>query len=248
MKHLPRKRYLLAAGLALMYVALSAAYAPTVLDYGRVDHGALLDRDGIAPEFFLKEMEFLRAHQYRVLGLSEFMDVIRDPRRGAGKVVALTFDGGFDGHFVYVFPVLKRLGFAGTFFVRAANIGKPGFMTAEDLAILLENSMEVGVIGEPGQSPSLDRDQVAALIKNPVNFYAFCGATNETGLKSEVARSGFRGAVVEPGDGGGTRDPFALRRVRMGGAGRSLWLLWFKTGGFWSWMEDAGQWLSGTNR
>lgn len=67
------------------------------------------------------------------------------PREGIpGGLVSFTFDDGPDSVFTHAFPVLKKYGYPGTAFVVTNNIGKPDFMTGEQLWELYENGWEIG--------------------------------------------------------------------------------------------------------
>ncbi|NJN81135.1 MAG: polysaccharide deacetylase family protein, partial [Caldilineaceae bacterium] len=52
------------------------------------------------------------------------------------NAVAITFDDGTIDNFELAFPVLKRMEFPAVIFMITDNIGKPGWLTEEDLKIL----------------------------------------------------------------------------------------------------------------
>jgi peptidoglycan/xylan/chitin deacetylase (PgdA/CDA1 family) len=63
------------------------------------------------------------------------------------KLVVLTFDDSAKSHATYVAPLLKRLGFGGTFFITEGfdfPTNKTGYMTWEEIAGLHEMGFEIG--------------------------------------------------------------------------------------------------------
>ncbi len=72
-------------------------------------------------------------------------------RQGHGtlpeRTVVLTFDDGHASHFELVAPLLVRYHFAGTFFVTTGYIGKPGYVTWDQLRKLRFLGMEIGSHG-----------------------------------------------------------------------------------------------------
>lgn len=57
--------------------------------------------------------------------------------------VLLTFDDGGEDLYTYAFPILKRYGLTATFFIITSEIGKPGYLTWEQLAEMREAGMSV---------------------------------------------------------------------------------------------------------
>lgn len=77
-------------------------------------------------ELFENTVRFLRAH-FRLVSLSEL--VARSQVDGSTSdtgCIALTFDDGLKHHADIVYPVLKRLGVPGTFYVCAELVGRSG--------------------------------------------------------------------------------------------------------------------------
>lgn len=61
----------------------------------------------------------------------------------AAKQVIITFDDGLAGNFAYALPILQRHGFRAVFFVAVGAVGKPHYMSWEQLRELCRNGMEV---------------------------------------------------------------------------------------------------------
>jgi peptidoglycan/xylan/chitin deacetylase (PgdA/CDA1 family) len=62
----------------------------------------------------------------------------------AGKSVAITFDDGCETDLITAAPILKESGFNATFYATAGFIGKPGYLSPEQLRQLHSLGFEIG--------------------------------------------------------------------------------------------------------
>jgi peptidoglycan/xylan/chitin deacetylase (PgdA/CDA1 family) len=60
------------------------------------------------------------------------------------KPVALTFDDGYEDAATIAMPIMQRYGFTGTFYIVTSFVGKPGYMSWEQLELLRNSGMEIG--------------------------------------------------------------------------------------------------------
>jgi peptidoglycan/xylan/chitin deacetylase (PgdA/CDA1 family) len=72
---------------------------------------------------FEEQMRYLKANDYRVIGLEEFVEFVQLRRQLPRRSVVLTFDDGYTSFKQYAFPILKELGFTATLFVYTDYIG-----------------------------------------------------------------------------------------------------------------------------
>jgi peptidoglycan/xylan/chitin deacetylase (PgdA/CDA1 family) len=89
---------------------------------------------------FCDQLDQIHRRGYRVLLLSELWSspaAIRDrsPR------VALTFDDGRESDYSVTFPALQRWRVGGDFFVNTSYVGKPGFLTWQQMAEMQRGGM-----------------------------------------------------------------------------------------------------------
>lgn len=96
----------------------------TILAYHTV-----ADYDGILPagintpiEVFRSHMDYLFRHDYRVVRLDQIVDHIINGKKMHGKALAITFDDGYEDHFINVYPILERYGFPATIFLTVKYI------------------------------------------------------------------------------------------------------------------------------
>jgi len=59
-------------------------------------------------------------------------------------VVTFTFDDGYESTYTEAFPILEKYGFIGTAYVIPSKLGKPGYMTIEQLHKLADAGWEIG--------------------------------------------------------------------------------------------------------
>ncbi|HXJ77836.1 MAG TPA: polysaccharide deacetylase family protein [Candidatus Methylomirabilis sp.] len=77
----------------------------------------------LAASKFDEQMRYLKANDYRVVSLADFVEFTRLDRQLPQRSVVLTFDDGYKSFMQYAFPLLKELGFTATLFVYTDYIG-----------------------------------------------------------------------------------------------------------------------------
>jgi peptidoglycan/xylan/chitin deacetylase (PgdA/CDA1 family) len=235
---------LLAAALALAPAPgrpLPAGAAPAagagrwrvpVLMYHMVDT-AVPSRDSItlhltvlAPAFEA-QLKLLRGAGYRPLSLDDVWGGLNGrtpPERG----VVLTFDDGYEDNYTVAFPILKKYGWTGTFFVVTSSIGTRGHMTPAQLAEMSRTGMAIESHGQhhidfsqlsPGAARaelSGSKRVIASWSGKAVVFFAYPAGRYTPALERLLGELGYRGAVTEvPGFATSASLPFALERVRV---------------------------------
>lgn len=82
------------------------------------DHDSLCT----SPERFEAQMLYLKRRNLRAVSMRELYSALNSG--GAGRLVGLTFDDGYEDFLHAAVPVLERLGFSATVFVVAGMLGK----------------------------------------------------------------------------------------------------------------------------
>jgi len=90
----------------------------------------------------------LRKLGYRTISSRVFRGWQRNEQTLPERPVVLTFDDGYASHFDVVTPMLVRHRFTGTFFVTTDFVGRPGYVTWEQLRKMVFLGMEIGSHGK----------------------------------------------------------------------------------------------------
>jgi len=125
------------------YLYLEAHYYPPILMYHQIDKDiAQKDTIAVSPEVFARQMDFIKRHNYKVVSLEELCRMIKEKRRLAHNLVAITFDDGYKNNLIAA-RVLEIYNFPATIFLVINWIDEPGYLTREDLGWIARNSSVV---------------------------------------------------------------------------------------------------------
>jgi peptidoglycan/xylan/chitin deacetylase (PgdA/CDA1 family) len=92
----------------------------------------------LARESFESQILWLKQNGWRGLSVSE---ALQYPKENS---VAVTIDDGCETDLITAAPILKQNGFNATFYVTAAFIGEPGYLSATQLCQLHSLNFEIG--------------------------------------------------------------------------------------------------------
>lgn len=93
---------------------------------------------------FEKQMDYLAAHNYSVISLSELLKGLKGGQLPP-KPVVITIDDGFKSNYTLAYPVLKKYNFPATLFIYTNFIEKNnGSLTWEEIREMTKNNIEIG--------------------------------------------------------------------------------------------------------
>lgn len=98
----------------------------------------------LTPETFDAEMRYLRTAGYNIVRFSDLEAYFRNGTPLPAKPIILSFDDGWSDQFTYAFPILEKYHYTATFFVFTNAIGRPSFLSWDDLRQMLAAGMTVG--------------------------------------------------------------------------------------------------------
>jgi len=99
------------------------------------------------PEVLEAELKYLKDHGYRTVLLDVLIDAFDKGVPLPPKAVALTFDDGWRDQFRNAFPLLKKYGMVGSFFIPVGWVGHSKVMGWTELRELADAGMGVGTHG-----------------------------------------------------------------------------------------------------
>ncbi len=110
----------------------------------------------VSPVDFEGMLKLLREQGYTTVTSSELWWTLDRGGPLPAKPIQLTFDDGYADAASVVLPLLKQYGFVGTFFITVNLVGRPGYVTRQQVRELSEAGMDV-------QSHAMDHVSMAAL-------------------------------------------------------------------------------------
>lgn len=77
-----------------------------------------------SPTVFREQMQFLAMNNFSVISLEEAIQIFKNRHSYNSKIIALTFDDGYQDFLTEAFPILNEFGFKATVFLPTSFIGK----------------------------------------------------------------------------------------------------------------------------
>ena len=187
----------------------------------------------VSPANFEAQLRYLIARGYQPTTLKALMMHLQVGEPLPSKPVILTFDDGFKDQYTNAYPVLKRYGFVGSFFIitRFADEGREEHMSWTEVESLHANGMEIG--SHSYTHPSLrgksfdyivwqvlgSKEAIEARTHEPVRFFSYPSGQYDQGVVDVLRSAGYWGAVtVEAGSLQSSQRPFEFKRIRVRGA------------------------------
>jgi peptidoglycan/xylan/chitin deacetylase (PgdA/CDA1 family) len=99
----------------------------------------------VSPEDFEKELSFLSSNGYRTINLYDLYGHLALSATLPAKPIILTFDDGYRDAYTFAFPLLKKYGFTGTFFVISdfINNNNPAYLTWKMVQEMSASGMDI---------------------------------------------------------------------------------------------------------
>jgi peptidoglycan/xylan/chitin deacetylase (PgdA/CDA1 family) len=183
-------------------------------------------RLSVTAEGFAEQLAYLNENGYTPVTMGELARCLRAEAECPPKLVVLTFDDGYEDAFSAALPLLRQYGFAGTFYVVPNFVGRPGYLSWEQVRALHEAGMEIGshTMNHPDLSGlSLEAAQAEIVesrrvleeqIGAPVLSFSYPAGSYTPEIAALVRDAGYSNAVTtSPTIGFGQMFELARRRV-----------------------------------
>jgi peptidoglycan/xylan/chitin deacetylase (PgdA/CDA1 family) len=184
----------------------------------------------VPPDLFEQHLVYLESHGYTTISVPRLWDALNGGAALPERPVILTFDDGYADAYTNAFPLLRKHRVVGTFFVTCNLIGRPGYMTWDQVRELDAAGMDIqshamdhkpmsaftlaGLAYQMGQA----RATLAQHLGHEVRFFAYpAGDYNATAINGLVA-NGYYAAFLKSGGSSQSADwRYQLRRARVTG-------------------------------
>ncbi len=99
----------------------------------------------VVPSLFDQEMRWLKTHDYTTISADQAADALIHDTPLPARSVLLTFDDGYEDAYTNAFPILKKYGLIGTFFVVTDWIdqGRAGYLTWTQVKEMSQAGMSI---------------------------------------------------------------------------------------------------------
>lgn len=182
---------------------------------------------------FEKQMDYLAAHNYSVISLSELLKGLKGGQLPP-KPVVITIDDGFKSNYTLAYPVLKKYNFPATLFIYTNFIEKNnGSLTWEEIREMTKNNIEIGshslshynllkykknenyetYLARIRREIFLSKEILESKIGSKVKFFAYPYGVYSPIIKNLVIQAGYEGILnANSMNNTLTVDPFSLNR------------------------------------
>lgn len=135
----------LVAALAL-WLAVSPPEGMPILEYHMVRDDATGEAyDYSVPvEEFREQLDYLQAEGYQPITLLEYMKAKKGKFTLPEKPIILTFDDGYADNYTTLLPLLEERGWKAVVFMVTNDIGRPGYLTWDELRDMQGRGIEIG--------------------------------------------------------------------------------------------------------
>ncbi len=198
----------------------------------------------VTPENFQLQMNYLKQHHYRVIGADELV-VSKKNHPTPKKNVMITLDDGYEDNYTNALPILERCGVKATFFVVADWVGKPGYMSWDQIRDLQRRGHSIGShtvthpmlteigIAQAKQEIFSSKQLIESALGTPVQTFCYPTGRFNAPLEEMVKQAGYEAAfVTAPGRSHSNSDVFALKRIRVTDSSDTGWKFWWRVAGY----------------
>jgi peptidoglycan/xylan/chitin deacetylase (PgdA/CDA1 family) len=182
-------------------------------------------RLSVSPHDFAAQMDLLRARGAHAITLGELVDALQGKATLPAHPVVISFDDGYLDFLRSALPVLRRDGMCATLFAVPGFLGRPSYLTADQLRTVARAGVVIGAhtMTHPDLtkvSPAALADEVArsgkalrGLTGQAVTDFAYPYGFSDDAVAAAVQNAGYSDAVtMNPGLPEGMATRFTLPR------------------------------------
>lgn len=186
----------------------------------------------VPPEKFAAEMQLLADQGYHTVTLLDVYTYLQNGQPLPTNPVVLTFDDGYIDNYQFAFPILKKYGFIGTFFILSGPIdnNNPNYLTWDMVKEMSDSGMDIELHSRDHvdlRNRSFQylvfqivggRQTIEAHTGRPIHFMAYPSGDHDAAVLRFLPSADFWGAVTtQSGRLHSIRDALTWTRVRIAG-------------------------------
>lgn len=154
----------------------------------------------VTPEIFEEQIAYLTRKNYRSISTGEFFTILNSGNNPTQKTIVLSFDDSLPTHYSKAFPILKKYGHIGVFFVPSVV----GLLSQEQLIEMSKMGMDIQshsathpILAKVSNRMILEKEIVNSkntleqLTGKPVNAFAYPGCVGNSIVFNTVLNSGY---------------------------------------------------------
>jgi peptidoglycan/xylan/chitin deacetylase (PgdA/CDA1 family) len=186
----------------------------------------------VNPAMFEAQLQALQEHGFSTVTLRDLYQHLATGQPLPQRPIVLTFDDGYLDNYLNAFPLLKKYGMTGTFFVLTgrADAGDPAYLSWDMIQELSNAGMDIQLHAREHydlRNRSYEwlvfnliggRQSIEGHTGRPVNFIAYTSGKYDAGLLSFLRQTNFWAAVTtHQGRQHTLNEPLLWTRVRISG-------------------------------
>jgi len=197
------------------------------------DAGAIRRDLSVTPQDFEQQLRYLKKAGYHSITLHDLIYYLTIGQRLPGKPIILTFDDGYRDNYTHAYPLLKKHGFVGTFFLITAPIDQEneGYLSWDQVKEMSAAGMEFephtythpDLRGQPVDyvvwQIMASKEAIEERTGKTARFFSYPSGRYDQQVVDVLRSAYFWGAVtINQGDRQSSEHPFELKRIRVRGS------------------------------
>ena len=159
----------------------------------------------VPPAEFTKQMQLLKVKGYNTISINKLHETVVDGASIPLRPIVITFDDGAIDVYQNAFPIMKKLGFTGTFYIPGKYLNGEGFVTTEMVKEMISSGWEIGSHGmshvDLTKSVSNSEELLGSRIlleeklSTPITTFSYPFGVMDENIINKVKNAGYQNAV-----------------------------------------------------
>ena len=182
----------------------------------------------VSPKKFAEQVQWMTDHNYTAIDLTTYVKIMKGELRGPEKPVVITFDDNQLSQYEIAFPLLKKSGQVGVFYLITNNLKNPQMLDSKrakemsDAGMDMESHTLSHVVLTNVNAARLDgelRDSkklIESITGKPVLHVAYPGTAHNKTVRDHTKAAGYTtGTIMDPRPATPKDDFYKLPRIMM---------------------------------